>query len=111
MTTICPHGREVSVCVACYLAAPTRPRKAWETPTHVIGCLSAGGAQESLSDAELAGGMSDAGSEKPLAKAQRRLGKPGPKPGTSRQARYRRRHPARAAYDLKRLRARKDAQP
>ena len=32
-------------------------------------------------------------SEKPLARAQRRLGKRGPKTGVSRQARYRRRRP------------------
>ena len=45
--------------------------------------------------------------EKPLAAAQRRLGKRGRKLSTSRQARYRRRHPERAARDLARLRARK----
>jgi hypothetical protein len=47
------------------------------------------------SDAGLAGGIRDAeqDTEPPLAAAQRRLGKPGPKPSRSRWARYRRRHP------------------
>ncbi len=63
------------------------------------------------SDAGLASEMRDADSqpEKPLAEAQRRLGKRGPKPGTSRQARYRRRHPEyvqRERARLERLRSR-----
>jgi hypothetical protein len=53
--------------------------------------------------------MRDAVSERPLADAQRRLGKRGPKPSHSRHARYRKRHPeyvARERVRLERLRAR-----
>jgi len=58
-------------------------------------------------DAEIAGEMRDG--EPPLAGAQRRLGKRGPKASASRSARYRRRHPEyveRERGRLARLRAR-----
>jgi len=54
--------------------------------------------------------MRDAETEPPLAGAQRRLGKRGPKPSASRSARYRRRHPEyveRERRRLERLRARR----
>ena len=62
-----------------------------------------------MSDANLLGEKRDAASEKPLAEAQRRLGKRGPKPSHSRHARYRKRHPEyveRERVRLERLRAR-----
>ena len=62
-----------------------------------------------LSDAKLVGEMRDAAGEKPLAAAQRRLGKRGPKPSHSRYARYRKRHPEyveRERGRLERLRTR-----
>ncbi len=65
--------------------------------------------QESRLDAGLAGEMRDGGTAPPLAQAQRRLGKRGPKPSTSRHARYRRQHPEyveRERARLERLRRR-----
>jgi hypothetical protein len=62
-----------------------------------------------LSDSRLHSEMRDGDSEKPLAAAQRRLGKRGPKPSYSRFARYRRRHPEcmeRERARLERLRVR-----
>jgi hypothetical protein len=64
---------------------------------------------DARADAEIASEMRDAEKLKPLADAQRRLGKRGPKPGASRQARYRRRHPEYVDSErgrLERLRAR-----
>ena len=65
---------------------------------------------ELRSGAEIASEMRDAESEPPLAGAQRRLGKRGPKASASRSARYRRRHPEyveREQRRLERLRARR----
>jgi len=47
--------------------------------------------------------MRDAEPEPPLAGAQRRLGKRGPKPSASRSARYRRRHPEYVEWEQRRL--------
>ncbi len=90
---ICGHGREASVCFPC----STRMKR----PQEASGSSSPGSTSpevqsrvsKSLSDSRLRSEMRDGGSEKPLAAAQRRLGKRGPKPSYSRFARYRRRHP------------------
>ncbi len=80
---ICVHGRESSVCFPCCTTAK-RPQKASassslgstspEVQTRVL---------KSLSDSRLRSEMRDGGGEKPLAAAQRRLGKRGPKPSYS----------------------------
>jgi len=58
---------------------------------------------ELRSGAEIASEMRDAEPEPPLAGAQRRLGKRGPKPSASRSARYRRRHPEYVEWEQRRL--------
>src|SRR2546428_11760086 len=90
---MCPHGREASVCFTC-VTTTRRRQDAPESPSLCGGSPGGrSGISESLSDANLPGKMRDAASEGPLAEAQRRLGKRGPKPSHSRYARYRKRHP------------------
>ncbi len=107
---MCPHGREASVCFTC--VTTTRRRQDAPGSPSLCGGSPGGrsGVSESLSDANLLGEMRNAASEKPLAEAQRRLGKRGPKPSHSRHARYRKRHPEyveRERVRLERLRARR----
>jgi hypothetical protein len=99
----CPYSVEEARAVRIARKARKAARTGKDTGT------GAAPVSEARADAEIASEMRDAEKLKPLADAQRRLGKRGPKPGASRQARYRRRHPEyvdRERCRLERLRAR-----
>ena len=99
----CPYSAEEARAVRIARKA----RKAARTGRH--SGTGAAPVAEARLNAEIAREMRDAENLKPLAAAQRRLGKRGPKPGASRQARYRRRHPEYVDSErsrLERLRAR-----
>lgn len=102
---VCPYSREEAAAIR---ASRTSERHASGAPLSPP-VRSPSAPQTSSDPAPLPSGSRDAEHARgestalPLAAAQRRRGKPGPKPGASRTARYRRRHPEYVARERQRL--------